>query len=204
MQYKIDVKKDFSKVAAFHIRCSKHSHHEKTWSSQVYCMTSHCMVDERRIHHGYGTRAGRALRPAISRHTIPVLWCIWEYTRFYQSVLLRQWDVTHSILPLQWMTWHGRANVLFAADSEGTVWMCKVPAGDCKTYSNVWVAATCCHLLPNNTELVAAYSNGVIKLWDLMSATCKVTISGSLCLSPSTLQLILRIQYPSLQLTGLM
>lgn len=79
---------------------------------------------------------------------------------------------------VQWLRWHFGTKVLFASDAEGMVWMWKIPSGECKTFSNAGVAATCCHLLPGGSSLMAGYSNGIIKVWDLSSASCKLTISG--------------------------
>lgn len=76
------------------------------------------------------------------------------------------------------MEWHYGTKVLFASDAEGMVWMWKIPSGDCKTFSNAGVAATCCHLLPGGSQLVTGYANGSLKIWDLASATCKASISG--------------------------
>ncbi|XP_067933499.1 angio-associated migratory cell protein-like [Watersipora subatra] len=80
---------------------------------------------------------------------------------------------------LEWLGWHYGTRVLFASDVEGTVWMWKVLSGDCKTYSNAGVAATCCRLLPGGSSLMTGYSNGVLKIWDLSSSSCKLTISGN-------------------------
>lgn len=76
------------------------------------------------------------------------------------------------------MEWHFGTKVLFASDVDGMVWMWKIPSGDCKTFSNAGVAASCCQLLPGGSSLVTGYANGILKVWDLASGTCKITISG--------------------------
>lgn len=78
------------------------------------------------------------------------------------------------------MDWHFGTRVLFASDADGTTWMWKIPSGDCKTFSNTGVAATCCQVLPGGSSLAVGYASGVIKIWDLASGSCKHTISGTL------------------------
>ena len=51
-------------------------------------------------------------------------------------------DTVH-VFTLQWVQWHGHAHVLLAGTSEGTMWMWRIPSGDCKTFPSHGCRNTC-------------------------------------------------------------
>lgn len=53
------------------------------------------------------------------------------------------------LLSLQWLEWHPCAPVLLAGTDDGSVWMWKVPSGDCKTFQSGACQATTGKVLPD-------------------------------------------------------
>jgi ribosome assembly protein SQT1 len=70
---------------------------------------------------------------------------------------------------LTWSFWHFGSNVLFAGCEDGSIYMWKVPSGDCKILTAVGSKCECATLLPDGKRLVAGYENGAVKLFDLKS-----------------------------------
>lgn len=58
--------------------------------------------------------------------------------------------LTVSAVPrLQWLEWHPCAPVLLAGTDDGSVWMWKIPSGDCKTFQSAACQATTGKVLPD-------------------------------------------------------
>lgn len=53
------------------------------------------------------------------------------------------------MLPPQWLEWHPCAPVLLAGTDDGSVWMWKIPGGDCKTFQSPGSQATSGKVLPD-------------------------------------------------------
>lgn len=54
-----------------------------------------------------------------------------------------------SVPLLQWLEWHPCAPVLLAGTDDGSVWMWKIPSGDCKTFQSAGSQATTGKVLPD-------------------------------------------------------
>lgn len=50
---------------------------------------------------------------------------------------------------IQWSFWHFGSNVLFAGCEDGSIYMWKIPTGDCKIYSGSTVKCEGAVLLPD-------------------------------------------------------
>jgi len=70
---------------------------------------------------------------------------------------------------LSWSFWHFASHVLFAGCDDGTIYMWKIPSGECKTFLGSPSKCECACLLPDGKRLAAGYSDGALKLFDLKS-----------------------------------
>jgi len=70
---------------------------------------------------------------------------------------------------LSWSFWHFAANVLFAGCEDGSIYMWKIPSGECKIYSGSTSKCENASLLPDGKRILAGYADGTIKLFNLKS-----------------------------------
>lgn len=90
------------------------------------------------------------------------------------SGLILVWDVAtkkqvwnFETTDLEWLEWHKEAHVLLAGTVDGSVWMWKVPSGDCKTFQSHGCRSTCGVLMKDGKRATVGYEDGSLKLWDL-------------------------------------
>ncbi|XP_048835237.1 angio-associated migratory cell protein [Brienomyrus brachyistius] len=79
---------------------------------------------------------------------------------------------------LEWMEWHPCAPVLLAGTADGSVWMWKIPAGDCKTFQGPGCQATCGKILSDGKRAVVGYEDGIVRIWDLKQGSATHVIKG--------------------------
>ncbi|KAK6743180.1 hypothetical protein RB195_010443 [Necator americanus] len=76
---------------------------------------------------------------------------------------------------LEWMCWHTTSDILFAGDKDGIMWMWLIgPSGvvQSKVYAGSGLPCTVGHILPDGKRLLAGYSDGAARLWNLKDGTC--------------------------------
>lgn len=90
------------------------------------------------------------------------------------SGLIKVWKVetkeevwSFEVGDLEWIEWHQCAPVLLAGTADGSVWMWKVPGGDCKTFQGPGCRAACGTILPDGKRAVVGYEDGAVRFWDL-------------------------------------
>ncbi|EDW19734.1 angio-associated migratory cell protein [Drosophila mojavensis] len=86
----------------------------------------------------------------------PILYKVWEYSMF----------------DMAWMFWHRAANVLLAGGDSGEVYVWRIPSGECKILPGHSARCEAGDLSGDGKKLLTAYTDGVVKLWDLK--TCQV------------------------------
>ncbi|XP_041478059.1 angio-associated migratory cell protein-like [Lytechinus variegatus] len=74
---------------------------------------------------------------------------------------------TYECSDLEWLTWHSGANVLLGGTVEGSVWMWKIPSGDCKMMQGHGCHLTCGKIFPDGKRCCVGYKDGSVKVWDL-------------------------------------
>uniref|UniRef100_A0A7N6ANK0 Angio-associated migratory cell protein n=1 Tax=Anabas testudineus TaxID=64144 RepID=A0A7N6ANK0_ANATE len=79
---------------------------------------------------------------------------------------------------LEWLEWHPCAPVLLAGTDDGSVWMWKIPAGDCKTLQSPGCQATSGKVLPDGKRAVVGYEDGTVRVWDLKQGNAIHVIKG--------------------------
>lgn len=79
---------------------------------------------------------------------------------------------------LEWLEWHPCAPVLLAGTDDGSVWMWKVPSGDCKTFQSAASQATTGKVLPDGKRAVVGYEDGTVRVWDLKQGNAIHVIKG--------------------------
>uniref|UniRef100_A0AAQ6A213 Angio-associated migratory cell protein n=1 Tax=Amphiprion ocellaris TaxID=80972 RepID=A0AAQ6A213_AMPOC len=79
---------------------------------------------------------------------------------------------------LEWLEWHPCAPVLLAGTNDGSVWMWKIPAGDCKTFQSPACQATSGKVLPDGKRAVVGYEDGTVRVWDLKQGNSIHVIKG--------------------------
>ncbi|XP_061082388.1 angio-associated migratory cell protein isoform X2 [Conger conger] len=102
------------------------------------------------------------------------------------SGLVKVWKVetkeevwSFEVGDLEWMEWHRCAPVLLAGAADGSVWMWKVPGGDCRTFQSPGCRAVCGAVLPDGKRAVVGYEDGVVRFWDLKQGNTIHVIKGS-------------------------
>ncbi|KAJ8253076.1 hypothetical protein GJAV_G00208840 [Gymnothorax javanicus] len=102
------------------------------------------------------------------------------------SGLIRVWKVetkeevwSSEVGDLEWMEWHQCAPVLLAGTADGSVWMWKIPGGDCKTFQGPGCKAVCGTILPDGKRAVVGYEDGVIRFWDLKQGNTIHVLKGN-------------------------
>lgn len=90
------------------------------------------------------------------------------------SGLIIVWDIAakkqvwnFETTDLEWLQWHSQANVLLAGTVDGSVWMWKIPSGDCKTFQSHGSRSTCGVMMKDGKRAAVGYEDGSLKLWDL-------------------------------------
>lgn len=90
------------------------------------------------------------------------------------SGLIIVWDVAtkkqiwnFETTDLEWLEWHTEAHVLLAGTTDGSVWMWKIPSGDCKTFQSHGCRSTCGVFMKDGKRATVGYEDGTLKLWDL-------------------------------------
>lgn len=78
---------------------------------------------------------------------------------------------------LEWLEWHHSADILLAGAKDGLIWMWLVPKTECKLFSAEGLPCLAGKLLPDGKRLVAAYENGIVRLWNLKDSINTV-VSG--------------------------
>ncbi|XP_061663754.1 angio-associated migratory cell protein [Syngnathoides biaculeatus] len=101
------------------------------------------------------------------------------------SGLIKVWNVeakeeiwSFEVCDLEWLEWHPCAPVLLAGTDDGSVWMWKIPSGDCKTFQGCASQATCGKVLPDGKRAVVGYEDGSVRLWDLKQGNTTHLIKG--------------------------
>ncbi|XP_064545005.1 angio-associated migratory cell protein [Drosophila montana] len=87
-----------------------------------------------------------------------------------RPILNKVWE--YSMFDMAWMFWHRAANVLLAGGDSGEVYIWRIPSGECKILPGHSARCEAGELSGDGKKLLTAYTNGVVKLWDLK--TCSV------------------------------
>uniref|UniRef100_A0A8D3AUF1 Angio-associated migratory cell protein n=1 Tax=Scophthalmus maximus TaxID=52904 RepID=A0A8D3AUF1_SCOMX len=82
------------------------------------------------------------------------------------------------VADLEWMEWHPCAPVLLAGTVDGSVWMWKIPGGDCKTFQSPACQASSGKVLPDGKRAVVGYGDGTVRVWDLKQGNAIHVIKG--------------------------
>uniref|UniRef100_A0A672G4F0 Angio-associated migratory cell protein n=1 Tax=Salarias fasciatus TaxID=181472 RepID=A0A672G4F0_SALFA len=101
------------------------------------------------------------------------------------SGLIKVWKVeakeeiwSFEVGDLEWLEWHPCAPVLLAGTNDGSVWMWKIPAGDCKTFQSPGCQATSGKVLPDGKRAAVGYEDGTVRVWDLKQGNAVHIIKG--------------------------
>ncbi|XP_030605412.1 angio-associated migratory cell protein [Archocentrus centrarchus] len=101
------------------------------------------------------------------------------------SGLIKVWKVetkeeiwSFEVGDLEWLEWHPCAPVLLAGTNDGSAWMWKIPAGDCKTFQSPACQATSGKVLPDGKRAVVGYEDGTVRMWDLKQGNAIHVIKG--------------------------
>ncbi|CAD5116015.1 DgyrCDS4949 [Dimorphilus gyrociliatus] len=79
---------------------------------------------------------------------------------------------------IEWLKWHHSGNVIAVGTTDGSIWLWKVPSGDCKILSNATTSG-CGTFLPDGKRLVSGYSDGSVKIWNLKDAVVQFNIPSA-------------------------
>lgn len=80
---------------------------------------------------------------------------------------------------VNWLHWHPVAdNVLLVGTNSGEVWMWKIDDFNCKTFQSTGVSCEVGQCTWDGLKLVSGYENGVIKIWDLKTASILHSTTG--------------------------
>lgn len=101
------------------------------------------------------------------------------------SGLIKVWKVetkeeiwSFEVGDLEWLEWHPCAPVLLAGTNDGSVWMWKIPSGDCKTFQSPACQATSGKILPDGKRAVVGYEDGTVRVWDLKQGNAIHVVKG--------------------------
>lgn len=72
---------------------------------------------------------------------------------------------------LTWLTWHHLTNAIISGTQAGDVYVFQIPQGNCKVLPSHGSPINCGKLLPDGKHVLAGYTDGVIKLWDIKSSS---------------------------------
>ncbi|KAI9104065.1 hypothetical protein DFS34DRAFT_606844 [Phlyctochytrium arcticum] len=80
---------------------------------------------------------------------------------------------------ITWIGWHPRGPVLVAGSEDGTVWMWKIPSGQCmNVFTGHVESSTCGQFSPDGKTIVTGSTDGSLIHWDPSTATAKLKITG--------------------------
>lgn len=102
--------------------------------------------------------------------------------------VINVWDITGDRLfelevdEVNWVLWHPTApNILMAGTSAGDAWMWKLNNNrttDCKTFQSFGKSNSAVKCLSDGKRIAMGYEDGVIRLWDLKTASVIHSING--------------------------
>ena len=102
--------------------------------------------------------------------------------------LIHVWDISGTKLfefevdEINWILWHPIApNVLMAGTSAGDAWMWKLNtslSSDCKTFQSFGKSNSAAKCLSDGKRIAMGYEDGVIRLWDMKTASVIHSING--------------------------
>ncbi|UMM21763.1 hypothetical protein L5515_003302 [Caenorhabditis briggsae] len=75
---------------------------------------------------------------------------------------------------LEWMRWHQTADILFAGDKDGILWMWLIGnkgIAQSKVYSGNGASCTVGCLMPDGKRILCGYSDGIVRMWLLREET---------------------------------
>uniref|UniRef100_A0A1I7UZH2 WD_REPEATS_REGION domain-containing protein n=1 Tax=Caenorhabditis tropicalis TaxID=1561998 RepID=A0A1I7UZH2_9PELO len=75
---------------------------------------------------------------------------------------------------LEWMKWHPTADILFAGDKDGILWMWLIGnkgIAQSKVYSGNGASCTVGCLMPDGKRILCGYSDGIVRMWLLREET---------------------------------
>ncbi|KAL3210837.1 hypothetical protein MRX96_036820 [Rhipicephalus microplus] len=76
----------------------------------------------------------------------------------------QQWEFDIG-MDLNWIDWHGQANVLLAGTVEGMVWMWQVPGGHCKNLVGPGTSCGAGRFLSDGRRAAVGYDDGSSRAW---------------------------------------
>ncbi|KAK5646059.1 hypothetical protein RI129_004523 [Pyrocoelia pectoralis] len=92
------------------------------------------------------------------------------------SGLIQVWNVQQKKLvwcyegdDMEWLIWHHMANVLISGSASGDIYIWQIPQGNCKVLPSHGTSTLCGKILLDGKRLLAGYSDGQVRLWDLKS-----------------------------------
>ena len=98
---------------------------------------------------------------------------VWKYPGYKLSW---SFELGQDVL---WLEWHGQAAVLLAGTAEGQVWVWRVGgAGESKVLGVAGERVECGKVLGDGRRVVAGYSDGSAKVWDMKSGDQLHSLSG--------------------------
>ncbi|KAF5271305.1 hypothetical protein FQA39_LY08103 [Lamprigera yunnana] len=101
--------------------------------------------------------------------------------------LIQVWDINDRKLiwcyegdDMEWLLWHHLANVLISGTKSGDIYIWQIPEGHCKVLPSHGATTLCARLLTDGKRLIAGYSDGQVRLWDLKGTTVLWQISTNI------------------------
>lgn len=82
---------------------------------------------------------------------------------------LEEWSF--EVEEIQWLCWHHKATLLLAGTSDGNVWLWHVPFTQTKTLPSHGSSALCGKFMPDGKHACCGYEDGIVRIWDLKSAS---------------------------------
>eukprot|EP01135_Chromosphaera_perkinsii_P012452 Nk52_evm63s2657 gene=Nk52_evmTU63s2657 len=80
---------------------------------------------------------------------------------------------------IQWLSWHHKGHVLLAGSDDGTIWMWKVPQGNCMSvFSGHEGPVTCGGFSLDGKSLITASEDLSVRVWDPKSGQCSLKVAG--------------------------
>ena len=102
--------------------------------------------------------------------------------------LIQIWNITGTKLfelevdEINWISWHPIANnVLMAGTAAGDAWMWKLNSSlttDCKTFQSFGKSNSAAKCLSDGKRIAMGYEDGIIRLWDLKTASVIHSVNG--------------------------
>ncbi|KAL3210836.1 hypothetical protein MRX96_036820 [Rhipicephalus microplus] len=90
----------------------------------------------------------------------------------------QQWEFDIG-MDLNWIDWHGQANVLLAGTVEGMVWMWQVPGGHCKNLVGPGTSCGAGRFLSDGRRAAVGYDDGSVRVWDLKGVAVAHSLTGA-------------------------